>query len=117
MPPRERDIVFGPEAARHVLDIRIQTTVFVHYQDARQFPGSFRRTDQIPFDVAVALRGRHGYVFGLNAAVVLRYLLRPSVIRTQAFPDGRGCQAADRELLCTIQETPAIQFAVHVTVE
>ncbi len=114
---REGNEVFGSEAARDILDVRIQAAILVDHQDSRQLSVRLRRPDQVPADAAIALRRRDGRVFRLDAGVVLRDLLGPGVVRAQAFPDGRSGHAADGEFLRALQEAPAVEFPVDVLVK
>ena len=53
----------------------------------------------------------------LNALVVLGNLLRPGVVRLQAFEEPGDRHSADGELAGAVEERAAIDVAVHVEVE
>src|SRR5207237_10539724 len=54
---------------------------------------------------------------GLDPLVVLGHLLRPGVIRTEAFKQRSNGHAANCEPLGAIEEGAAIDIAMHVLVE
>ena len=85
------------EPPRHVFDVRIEAAVLVHDQHGRILARR-RRPREIAFDRPVALRRLNGRVFGPDARVVFRDLLRPGVVGLQRFEESRHREPADGEL-------------------
>src|SRR5438093_24995 len=76
-----------------------------------------RRPRQKTLDRPVALRRLHGFDRRLDPRVVGLDLLRPGVVRLEAFVDRDGGHAADRELLDALHELAAADVAVLVLME
>ena len=101
---RKGDEVGDGEAARDVLDVRIEAAVLVNDEHRRQLAAGVRRPNQIALDRAVAFRRLHRFVPNGDPLVVLGHLLGPGVVGLQAFPDGERRQPADGELVGAIEE-------------
>ena len=87
------------------------------HQDRRQLAARARRPHEVAFDRSVAFGRRHGFVRRLQPLVVLRHLLRPRIVRLEAFVDGHRGDAADGVLAQPIDEIAAAHIAVLVLVK
>jgi hypothetical protein len=113
---REGDVAHHREAARDVLDVRVEPAVLVYHHHAGQLAG-LGRAREIALHRSRALRRRVGEIFGPDPLVVLGHLLRPREVGAQGLQHRRGAEAADRVLGGAVEELPAAQSAVHIAVE
>src|SRR5262249_24653669 len=110
---RKGDEIGEREATRDVLDIGIESAVFVNYEHDRQL-SIFCRASQIAFDRSVSGRRLHDFIAHFDAFVIRRYLLRPGVVGWQVSENAPGRQAAGSKLAKTIKESTAVNVAVLV---
>ena len=111
------DVVFKREATGDIFDVRVESAVFMDDHDCRQFAACFGRTHEVTLDCAGTLRRRVADIFGFDARVVFRDLLRHRVIRAQGFEHCRRGKSADGVFGCTVEKFATIEHAMHVAVE
>ena len=114
---RERDEVVERQAARDVLDVRVQPAVLVDDEDRRQLAGGLGRPHEVAAHLAVALRRVVLDVLHLDARVVGLDDLRLGELRAELIEQHRGGHAADGVLGGLVEEAAAVERAVDVGVE
>src|SRR5262249_53223904 len=114
---REGNEVVGRKPPRDVLYVRIQPAVLVNHKHAGSLSGKLRWPREVSANRAIALRRLHGRVFRLDASVVLRDLLRPSIVGPKHLEErGRG-EAVLRVALRAVQKFSALDVAVDILVK
>ena len=116
---RKRHEVRQSEAARDVLDMRIQAAIFVDDDN----PGQLRRRrvscvgthrpHEISLDDAVSLRRRDGFVSGIDPVIGSGHLLPQGVVRHQRFDNCCRSQPAYGKSLHTGHKVTPTDLAVN----
>ena len=114
---RERDEVLERQPPGDVLDVRVQSAILVHDEDAGQLVLAVGRLGEVAAHLAVALRRVVLEDLGLEPLVVGRDLLRGDEVRVERVEQHRRGDAADGELLGLVEKAAAIDGAVDVGVE
>jgi hypothetical protein len=113
----ERDKVVDREPPCDVLDVRIQSTVLVNDEDARQLAFRVRRHREVAPGLGVSLRRRVLDGLGLDPLVVFRNLLGSDELRIQLIEQHRRGHPSGRILRSALQEPAPVERAVHVLIE
>src|SRR5438034_2172929 len=114
---RERHEVVERETPGNVLDVRIQPTVLVHDENARQLAFRGDRTHQVSTRLFRSLRRWILEVFALQTPVVLGYLLGLRELGIQRVQQRRRGQSADGKPCGAIEEAATVDRAMNVLIE
>ena len=113
---RQRSEAGLGHAPGDVLDVGVEAAVLVHHHHAGHRVFGAGRHHQVAAHLAMALRRGVGDVLRADARVGERDLLRQRIVRAQRGQQGDGAHAPDRQRAGAVQELPAAEPAVHVTV-
>ena len=105
--------------ASHVFDMRIQSAILMNHKDA----SDLRRllvarigaigTNQVCLDAAIPTGGRDCDVAGLDAFIVLSYLLGRGILRHEQLKKGGHGESTDGEFLQLVHESTAADHTMN----